>query len=106
MAGQLGLDPPTMLLCDEGPAVELQRALDNSEAVAKCFNCSISTSAIAMTIYCSISLSSSDRLAIEDQKDVCLADLKLQLNIGSRSNMPVLNAPIILYILVPDLPKR
>ncbi|KAG8377575.1 hypothetical protein BUALT_Bualt08G0047400 [Buddleja alternifolia] len=106
MAGQLGLDPPTMLLCDEGPALELQQALENSEAIAKCFNCSISTSAVAMTIYCSMSLSSSDRLAIENHKDVCLADLKLQLNSGSRSNVPVLNAPVISYILVPDLPKR
>ncbi|KAH6762662.1 endoribonuclease [Perilla frutescens var. hirtella] len=106
MAGQLGLDPPTMLLCDEGPALEFQQALENSEAVAKCFNCSISTSAVCLIIYCSASLSSSDRIAIDNQKDVCLTQMKLRLNSGSKSNRPVVNSPVILYILVPDLPKR
>ncbi|XAR60041.1 Diphthine--ammonia ligase [Bertholletia excelsa] len=43
MAGQLGLDPPTMLLRSGGTAVELEQALQNSEAIAKCFQCSIST---------------------------------------------------------------
>lgn len=106
MAGQLGLDPPRMLLCDEGPALEFQQALENSEAVAKCFNCSISTTTVSLVIYCSVSLSSSDRIAIENQKDVCLAQMKLRLNTGSRFNMPVVNGPVILYIIVPDLPKR
>ncbi|KAL0370927.1 UNVERIFIED_CONTAM: Diphthine--ammonia ligase [Sesamum angustifolium] len=106
MAGQLGLDPPTMLLCDQGPAHEFQQALTNSEAVAKCFNCSISTSAVSLVIFCSVSVNSSDRIAIEDQKDVCLAQMKLQLNSGRRPSMPVVNDPIILYVLVPDLPKR
>lgn len=106
MAGQLGLDPPTMLLCDEGPALEFQQALENSEAVAKSFNCSISTTAVCLIIYCSASLSSSDRIAIDNQKDICLEQMKLQLNSGSKSNMPVVNSPVILYILVPDLPKR
>ncbi|KAK6164415.1 hypothetical protein DH2020_001279 [Rehmannia glutinosa] len=107
MAGQLGLDPPTMLLCDEGPAFEFQQALENAEAVAKCFKCSISTSAVALIIYCSASLNSSDRAAIENQMDVCLAEMKLRLISGSRSNMPALiNGPVILYVLVPDLPKR
>ncbi|PIN01284.1 putative translation initiation inhibitor UK114/IBM1 [Handroanthus impetiginosus] len=106
MAGQLGLDPPTMLLRDKGPTLELQQALENSEAVAKCFNCSISTSSIALVIYCSSSLNSSDRSAIENQKVISLAQMKLQLNSGSGSNMPVVNRPVILYILVPDLPKR
>lgn len=106
MAGQLGLDPPTMLLCDEGPSLEFQQALENSEAVAKCFNCSISTTAVCLVIYCSASLSSSDRIAIGKQKDVCLEQMKLQLNNGRKSNMPVVEDPVILYILVPDLPKR
>ncbi|KAL8551962.1 hypothetical protein ACS0TY_000856 [Phlomoides rotata] len=106
MAGQLGLYPPTMLLHSDGPALELQQALQSSEAVAKCFNCSISTTAIALVIYCSVSLSSSDRIVIENQKDVYIAEMKLRLNSGSRSNLPVVNDPVILYILVPDLPKR
>ncbi|KAL9379234.1 hypothetical protein Peur_027716 [Populus x canadensis] len=53
MAGQLGLDPPTMMLCNGGPSAELEQALGNSEAVANVFNCSVSTSAIVLTIYCS-----------------------------------------------------
>lgn len=106
MAGQLGLDPPTMLLSVEGPPLEFQQALENSEAVAKCFNCSISTNAFCLVIYCSASLSSSDRIAVDNQKDVCLAQMKSQLNNGSKSNLPVVNDPVILYILVPDLPKR
>ncbi|XP_011080570.1 diphthine--ammonia ligase isoform X1 [Sesamum indicum] len=106
MAGQLGLDPPTMLLCDQGPPHEFQQALTNSEAVAKCFNCSISTSAVSLVIFCSVSVNSSDRIAIEDQKDVCLAQMKLRLNSGRRPSMPVVNDPVILYVLVPDLPKR
>lgn len=106
MAGQLGLHPPTMLLRNDGPALEFQQALESSEAVAKCFNCSISTTAVALVIYCSVSLSSSDRTVIENQKDICLAEMKLRLNCGSRSNMPEVNDPVILYILVPDLPKR
>lgn len=106
MAGQLGLHPPTMLLCDEGPSLEFQQALENSEAVARSFNCSISTTAVCVVIYCSASLSSSDRIAIDNQKDVCLAQMKLRLKYESRSNMPVVDGPVILYILVPDLPKR
>ncbi|GFP82963.1 diphthine--ammonia ligase [Phtheirospermum japonicum] len=105
MAGQLGLNPPTMLLRDEGPLLEFQQALVNAEAVAKSFNCSISTSAVALIIYCSVSLNSFDRAAIENQKDVCLAEMKLGLISGSRSKVPAVNGPIILYILVPDLPK-
>lgn len=106
MAGQLGLDPPTMLLSVGGPTLEFQQALDNSEAVAKCFNCSISTNAICLVIYCSASLSSSDRVSVNNQMDVCLAQMKLRLNNGSKSNTPGLSDPVMLYILVPDLPKR
>ncbi|EEC74218.1 hypothetical protein OsI_09385 [Oryza sativa Indica Group] len=46
MAGQLGLDPPTMKLCPGGPTAELEFALRNSEAVANAFGCSIFSSAI------------------------------------------------------------
>lgn len=106
MAGQLGLDPPTMLLCDKGPALEFQQALENSEAVAKSFNCSISITAVSLVIYCSMSLSSSDRIAIDNQKDVCLAQMKSGLNNGKKLNTPLVKGPVILYILVPDLPKR
>lgn len=105
MAGQLGVDPPTILLFNGGPAFELQQALENSEAVANCFNSSISTRALLLVIYCSESLNSSERISIEHQKDV-VTKMKLCLDGGSRSNMSEVLHPVILYVLVPDLPER
>ncbi|KAL3520996.1 hypothetical protein ACH5RR_019145 [Cinchona calisaya] len=104
MAGQLGLDPPTMLLCSGGPTAELEQALENSEAVAKCFNCSISASAILFVIYCSASMNESDRITIEDKTNILLKEMKLYYS-DSRSSSDVFD-PIFLYVLVPDLPKR
>ncbi|EPS68748.1 hypothetical protein M569_06018, partial [Genlisea aurea] len=102
MAGQLGLNPATMLLSgDDGPAVELQTALENSEAVAKCFNSSISTSAVALVIYCSASLNRADLIAIENQKNAALERMKQQQHRSDGGKNPV-----CLFILVPDLPKR
>ncbi|CAL5419541.1 unnamed protein product [Camellia sinensis] len=104
MAGQLGLDPPTMLLCSGGPTAELELALQNSEAVAKCFHCSISTSAILFTIYCSAYIPSSDRITIQDKLNTFLKQMKL-LNLRGENKTEVLDS-IVLYVLVPDLPKR
>lgn len=104
MAGQLGLDPPTMLLCSGGPTAELELALQNSEAVAKCFHCSISTSAILFTIYCSAYIPSSDRITVQDKLDSFLKQMKL-LNLRGENKTEVLDS-IVLYVLVPDLPKR
>lgn len=104
MAGQLGLDPPTMLLCDGGPTAELVQALHNSEAVAKCFRCSISTSAILFTIYCSASVPSLDRTNIEDKLEAFLKQVK-SLNLQGGNKSEVFD-PMVLYVLVPDLPKR
>lgn len=104
MAGQLGLDPPIMNLCKGGPTAELEQALENSEAVAKCFNCSISTSAVLFVVYCSTSIPSSERHKIQDKQDTYLKQMRLfQLDKGSV--IQVLD-PIFLYVLVPDLPKR
>ncbi|KAF3452359.1 hypothetical protein FNV43_RR02792 [Rhamnella rubrinervis] len=104
MAGQLGLDPPTMTLCDGGATSELKKALENSEAVAKCFNCSISTSAIFFVIYCSAHIPSSERLGIQDKLDEFLKEIMLfHLDKASIHHALV---PIFLYVLVPDLPKR
>ncbi|XP_057961901.1 uncharacterized protein LOC131153546 isoform X2 [Malania oleifera] len=104
MAGQLGLDPPTMALCNGGPTAELRQALENSEAVAKCFNCSISTSAILFLIYCSTHVPLSERTKIQEQQDVLLEQMRLlHSDRGSMSKMLI---PICLYVLVPDLPKR
>lgn len=102
MAGQLGLDPPTMTLCNGGSTSELEKALENSEAVAKCFNCSISTSAIAFVIYCSSHIPSPERVRIQDKLDVLLEQMKF---LHSRNASQSFD-PIFLYVLVPELPKR
>ncbi|CAH9103741.1 unnamed protein product [Cuscuta epithymum] len=104
MAGQLGLDPPTMLLCKGGPTVELQQALENSEAIARNFNCSISTSAIYFTIYCSACIEESDRTDIENEMIRILREMKLGQLVSSIISEALL--PIFLYVLVPNLPKR
>lgn len=104
MAGQLGLDPPTMNLCSGGSTAEVEQALINSEAVAKCFNCSVSSAAVLFVIYCSSQILPSERIGIHDKMDKFLKQMRLlQENKGSLSN--VLD-PIFLYVLVPDLPKR
>ncbi|XP_076918772.1 diphthine--ammonia ligase-like [Bidens hawaiensis] len=103
MAGQLGLDPPTMSLCDGGPVSELEQALINSEAIAKSFNCSISTSAILFVIYCSKSTSSLDRISMQEKHNEILNQIK-PLNLKHNRHSGVLN-PLFLYVLVPDLPK-
>ncbi|XP_073259975.1 diphthine--ammonia ligase isoform X3 [Populus alba] len=104
MAGQLGLDPPTMMLCNGGPSAELEQALGNSEAVANVFNCSVSTSAIVFTMYCSAHTPPPERLKIQEKQDSFLKQMRLlQLDKGSKCK--ILD-PIFLYVLVPDLPKR
>ncbi|KAH8491176.1 hypothetical protein H0E87_023350 [Populus deltoides] len=104
MAGQLGLDPPTMMLCNGGPSAELEQALGNSEALANVFNCSVSTSAIVLTIYCSADTPLPERLKIQEKQDSFLKQMRLlQLDKGSKCK--ILD-PIFLYVLVPDLPKR
>ncbi|KAJ0704750.1 putative diphthine--ammonia ligase [Helianthus annuus] len=104
MAGQLGLDPPTMSLCDGGPVSELEQALINSEAIAKSFNCSISTSAILFVIYCSKSTSPLDRISMQEKHNEILNQIK-PLNSKYNHLSGVLN-PVFLFVLVPDLPKR
>ncbi|KAM6577120.1 hypothetical protein CsatB_028957 [Cannabis sativa] len=104
MAGQLGLDPPTMILCEGGITAELEKALENSEAVAKCFNSSISTSAIIFVVYCSARIPSSERHQIQDKLDVFLKQIRPS-HFNKESISEAVD-PIFLYILAPDLPKR
>ncbi|XP_047170876.1 diphthine--ammonia ligase isoform X2 [Vigna umbellata] len=104
MAGQLGLDPPTMNLCQGGPDVELEQALKNSEAVAKCYNCSVSTSAIVFVIYCSKRVSSSERPNIQEKQETILRQMKIS-HLQEADTYKGLD-PLFLYVLVPDLPKR
>ncbi|KAM1052169.1 hypothetical protein ACFX19_034210 [Malus domestica] len=103
MAGQLGLDPPTMTLCQGGPIDELEKALENSEAVAKSFNCSISASAIVFVTYCSTKILSSERVKIQEKQVAFLKQTRsFELDLGTNSEA---FDPIFLYVLVPDLPK-
>ncbi|XP_054819540.1 diphthine--ammonia ligase isoform X1 [Prosopis cineraria] len=104
MAGQLGLDPPTMNLCSGGPGAELEQALRNSEAVAKCFKCSILTSVITFVIYCSKRVSSLERREIMEKQETFLREMKISP--PREGNMNKGLDPIFLYVLVPDLPKR
>ncbi|KAF3514057.1 hypothetical protein F2Q69_00002974 [Brassica cretica] len=100
MAGQLGLDPPTMSLRNEGAVAELNQALTNSEAIAEAFRCSITSSAILFVVFCSERTQQSERNQLHE-KFVSFLDL-------AKSSQRVSNVidPIFLYILVPDLPKR
>ncbi|XP_055801105.1 diphthine--ammonia ligase [Solanum dulcamara] len=104
MAGQLGLDPATMLLCEGGPVAELEQALENSEAVARSFNCSISMSAIVFVIYCSESIEKAERIIVQKKTETLLNQMKSHHAEGTKKSK-VLD-PIFLYVLVPDLPKR
>lgn len=104
MAGQLGLDPPTMTLRTGGPSAEIEQALENSEAVAKCFKCSISTSAFLFVVYCSTAVPLSERQKIQDKLETYLEHIRL-LQLDEGSIIKSLD-PIFLYVLVPDLPKR
>ncbi|KAG0447856.1 hypothetical protein HPP92_028113 [Vanilla planifolia] len=98
MAGQLGLDPPTMLLHPDGPAAEMDQALLNCEAVANCFRCSVSSSAITVTVYCS-SVSSFELTEIQNRMDNFLKHTLLNEGLRRASS------PIVLYVLVTNLPK-
>lgn len=100
MAGQLGLDRPTMNLRNEGAIAELNQALTNSEAIAESFRCSISSSAILFVVFCSARTKQSERNQLHE-KFVSFLDL-------AKSSRMVSHAldPMFLYILVPDLPKR
>ncbi|KAI3995721.1 hypothetical protein MKX01_020794 [Papaver californicum] len=101
MAGQLGLDPPTMKLCGGGSTAEMEQALENSEAVAESFNCSITSSAILFVIYCSASTTCSQRSEIQGKHE---AFLKQRRSLESDHVSEFVN-PIVLYVLSPNLPK-
>ncbi|XP_020250608.1 diphthine--ammonia ligase isoform X2 [Asparagus officinalis] len=102
MAGQLGLDPPTMTLCAGGAVAEMEKALENSEAVANCFNSSISSSAIIFVIYCSASLSSSEKIKLQSIIDHFLRE---RASNPQKESLLIESNPIFLYVLSPGLPK-
>lgn len=104
MAGQLGLDPPTMTLCDGGIVSELEKALSNSEAVANCFHCSISSSAISFIVYCSMQSVSLNRTEVEATWEGFIEQLKD--NYSANGSVSPICDPLVLFVLVPELPKR
>lgn len=65
MAGQLGSDPPTMVLRSEGLSNKLEQALENSEATARSFKCSLSSSVTLCVIYCSKDIILTERTRIQ-----------------------------------------
>ncbi|KAF6136194.1 hypothetical protein GIB67_001603 [Kingdonia uniflora] len=102
MAGQLGLDPPTMKFCSVGAVAELEQALENCKAVAESFNCSLGPSAILFVIYCSQSLTSSQRTEIQGRLEGFLQQRASDMD---NENVSRLFDPVILFVLAPDLPK-
>ncbi|CAN6274024.1 unnamed protein product [Urochloa humidicola] len=97
MAGQLGLDPPTMKLCPGGPTAELELALKNSEAVANAFSCSIYSSAIHFLVYCSAQLTSNEK---EEVERALQSSYITHLDCSKTGSYPT-----VLYVFAPDLPK-
>jgi len=109
MAGQLGLDPPTMALVKGGATLEMQQALENCEAVAGAFKASLRRDAVVITVYCSNALSVKDQAQVEG----CLHEFLVEdeedgddQGRGSymRPDRKIPN-PLILFVLVPALPK-
>ncbi|CAM8925884.1 unnamed protein product [Rhodiola kirilowii] len=102
MAGQLGLDPPTMVLCSGGLSGEMEQALENSEAIARSFKCSISSSAILFVIYCSNEMPLSERYKIQEK----MYEFLKRNREGKLPMQTRLLDPNFIYVLVPDLPKH
>lgn len=102
MAGQLGLDPPTMVLRRGGLSDEIEQALENSEAIAKSFKCSLSSSAILFVIYCSKEIASTERIKIQEK----IHDFLKRNREGKLADKTRLLDPMYVYVLVPDLPKQ
>lgn len=112
MAGQLGLDPPTMTLLKGGAVVEMQQALDNCEEVAGAFRASLQKDALAITVYCSASLNPEDQVPVEE----CLLKFLAKMDrnddgdgdtgaLCRSTNTGGVPEPLIFYVLVPALPK-
>ncbi|XP_008441831.2 diphthine--ammonia ligase isoform X2 [Cucumis melo] len=101
MAGQLGLDPPTMTLCSGGAAHELEQALKNCEAVAECFRSSVSTSSVIFVTYCSTRMQPEERRRIEDKFHGVLEEMRH----SDKASLSKLLDSIFLYVNVPNLPK-
>lgn len=115
MAGQLGLDPPTMALVQGGATLEMQQAMKNCEAVAKAFNVSLRADAVAITIYCSAALSVKDLAQVEHclheflhsevEEDAAADASHSQRNMRRYLGQKIIPNSMILFVFVPALPK-
>ena len=94
MAGQLGLDPPTMDLVSGGAGSQTKQAVHNCQAVVEAFSTSLVHSLISLIIYCSSSLDLVER----QEAEVVLVKSLAQGN-DDMQNLP------ILFVHVPALPK-
>ncbi|KAG6557626.1 hypothetical protein Mapa_000907 [Marchantia paleacea] len=120
MAGQLGLDPPTMSLVTGGGADEMLQALRNCEAVGNAFTSSQGRNSkeclvLSFTVYCSSASSLLERKQMEYVLDNFFqTDGRMVTNVNDNDNdcchravnlFGALPGALILYILVPALPK-
>lgn len=101
MAGQLGLDPPTMALVPGGVASEMKQALKNSEAVAQVFSASLVHSSVSILVYCSMSAGTSE---IKEAEIVLKKFLRSCEHEIDAEVLCLASVPII-YVQVPALPK-
>jgi len=110
MAGQLGLDPPTMILVAGGVAAEMEQAVLNCEAVAQEFEISLCTCAITFTVYCSENIGADGQ---QQTEDILQSFLLRNKRCGDSDSSPtdvekistIGHPPLVLYVLVPALPK-
>ncbi|KAF9609620.1 hypothetical protein IFM89_017759 [Coptis chinensis] len=100
--GSLGLDPPTMKLCSGGASAEMEQALENCEAVARSFKCSLASSTILFVVYCSAALTSSQKIVVQSKLD---AFLEQRSDSDFDNSLCKSFDPMVLYILALNLPK-
>lgn len=113
MAGQIGLDPPTMTLVPGGAATEMKQALHNCEAVARAFDASLSRAAINFTIYCSEIAGRVGLQQVEEKLQDFLSTVDENCEAGEErgpslqysETSSAVPSPLVLYVLVPALPK-
>ncbi|CAM6112575.1 unnamed protein product [Calypogeia fissa] len=97
MAGQLGLDPPTMNVVPGGATCEMTQALNNCKAIGEVFTQTFLNSIMSLTVYCS---SPSGMNGVEG-----ILDKYLESFGETDSQGRILPKPPVLYILLPALPK-
>lgn len=102
MAGQLGLDPPTMSLVPGGAASEMAQALKNCKAVGEVFTQPFMSSVLSFTVYCSLPLGVK---GIKEVEGVLDEFLSTESSVEPSSNGSISAKPLVLYILLPALPK-